>query len=159
MYARLSPLCLHTNKKLRDNAFSALDAFMQQVSNELISGQRSADANRETFKVLFLSHASYTHALIHHEVVEFVSSYSDTLVQFFVRKFFGILEAPTGTVREKSIAIRGLGKLAGPIRSFMGTQELRKTIQRLFQFSESYYKGYVFVCSFAFVYLCAFVCN
>jgi hypothetical protein len=51
MYNRISPLCLHVNKKLRDQAFSALDSFMHQVANELMSGKRSVDANRDTFKV------------------------------------------------------------------------------------------------------------
>lgn len=51
MYGRVSPLCVHQNKKLRDHALAALDAFLGQVSNELVSTQRDPESNRETFKV------------------------------------------------------------------------------------------------------------
>lgn len=42
-------------------------------------------------------------------------------------------------MKEISIAIRGLGKFAAPIRSYMGSQELRKTLHKLLQFSERHY--------------------
>jgi hypothetical protein len=50
MYERLRQLCTHkTNKKMRDAAFPAFDAFVSVVSKELMSGERSPEANRSTF--------------------------------------------------------------------------------------------------------------
>lgn len=41
---------------------------------------------------------------------------------------------------EISIAIRGFGKLASPIQQFMGTAELKKLLQKLFQVWENFYR-------------------
>ena len=55
MYGRIAPLCQHQNKKLRDHALAALDAFLGQVSSELVSTQRDPASNRDTFKVRHLT--------------------------------------------------------------------------------------------------------
>jgi hypothetical protein len=51
VYNLIAPLCQHQNKKLRDHALAALDAFLSQVSSELVSTQRDPASNRDTFKV------------------------------------------------------------------------------------------------------------
>ena len=54
MYKLISYYCKHTNKKVRDLAFPALENFLNQVSSELTSGVRNSAADQETFKVSFL---------------------------------------------------------------------------------------------------------
>jgi hypothetical protein len=60
MFSRLSTLCRHINKKLRDSAFTALSAFLSSVASELVSGARNPMANQQTFKVSDIAEAFFT---------------------------------------------------------------------------------------------------
>jgi hypothetical protein len=51
MFYRLVALCTHKNNKLVYAAFPALKAFLRQVANELVSGNRNQESNKETFRV------------------------------------------------------------------------------------------------------------
>jgi hypothetical protein len=48
---RLVALCTHKNRKVQYAAFPALKVFFKQVAGELVSGNRSFESNKETFKV------------------------------------------------------------------------------------------------------------
>jgi hypothetical protein len=47
----LVALCTHKNRKVQYAAFPALKVFFKQVAGELVSGNRSFESNKETFKV------------------------------------------------------------------------------------------------------------
>jgi len=108
MFGLLSKLCKHHNKDVHRKGFEALDAFLQQVANELVAEARDINSNRATYK-------------------------------FFVRKFFEMLENPAGGVEEISIAVRGFGRFAAPTAKYSSIPELKKVLNKLFQFSERYY--------------------
>ncbi|KAF2075899.1 hypothetical protein CYY_002790 [Polysphondylium violaceum] len=56
--------------------------------------------------------------------------------KFFIRKFYSIFENNTSSRYELSIAIRGCGRFASPVKSFMGEWELKSLLSSLFKFSE-----------------------
>ena len=51
MFERISKLCKHKNKTLSHKAFLAMHEFLTQVAYEVVSTNRSEEANIETFKV------------------------------------------------------------------------------------------------------------
>lgn len=135
MYNRLVALCRHRNKKLRYAAFPALQATLLQVSRELVSANRKHESNKETFKVnTFAPHQSlyYISSGLH------LPFFCITRAQFFIKKFFELLESPSGGVTEISIGIIGFGQFAGPIQMMLGTYELKKLLNKLFVLSEKY---------------------
>ena len=52
MFTRLSNLCKHRNKDVSHRAFFALNTFLKQVSDEIVSSNRSEESNIDTFKVI-----------------------------------------------------------------------------------------------------------
>ncbi|KAK5584232.1 hypothetical protein RB653_005840 [Dictyostelium firmibasis] len=56
--------------------------------------------------------------------------------KFFIRKFYSIFENNSSSRFELSIAIRGCGRFASPVKSFMGEWELKSLLNSLFKFSE-----------------------
>ncbi|EAL66880.2 DNA-dependent protein kinase subunit [Dictyostelium discoideum AX4] len=56
--------------------------------------------------------------------------------KFFIRKFYSIFENNNSSRFELSIAIRGCGRFASPVKSFMGEWELKSLLNSLFKFSE-----------------------
>ncbi|EGC36942.1 DNA-dependent protein kinase subunit [Dictyostelium purpureum] len=56
--------------------------------------------------------------------------------KFFIRKFYSIFENNDSSRFELSIAIRGCGRFASPVKSFMGEWELKSLLSSLFKFSE-----------------------
>lgn len=63
--------------------------------------------------------------------------------QFFMKKFFELIDGQTGGVNEVSIGIVGFGHFAAPIQMFLGTYELKKVLNRLFTLSERYISRYL----------------
>jgi hypothetical protein len=58
IYGFLKVFFTHKNPRVRQAAFPAVDAFFTVVANEIVSGEREAKSNKETFKVSFLSFLS-----------------------------------------------------------------------------------------------------
>lgn len=50
-FIRITTLCKHKNKQVKENAFLALEAFLSYVAQELISGARSRESDEATFAV------------------------------------------------------------------------------------------------------------
>jgi hypothetical protein len=61
--------------------------------------------------------------------------------KFFVQSLFGLLEAPGSSQHHVAMAIRGLGKLAVPMRTFLGEDELRRMLNTLYRFAERLLPG------------------
>ncbi len=50
-FLRITNLCKHKNKQVKENGFLALEAFLSYVAQELISGARSRESDEATFAV------------------------------------------------------------------------------------------------------------
>eukprot|EP01133_Synstelium_polycarpum_P005723 gene5723-6618_t len=59
-----------------------------------------------------------------------------TTFKFFIRKFYAIFENNNSSAYEISIAIRGIGRFALPVKTFIGEWELKSLLGSLFKFSE-----------------------
>ncbi|EFA79656.1 DNA-dependent protein kinase subunit [Heterostelium album PN500] len=56
--------------------------------------------------------------------------------KYFIRKFYSIFENNNSTPFDISIAIRGCGRFAAPVKAFIGEWELKSLLGSLFKFSE-----------------------
>ncbi|KYQ91591.1 DNA-dependent protein kinase subunit [Tieghemostelium lacteum] len=56
--------------------------------------------------------------------------------KYFIRKFYSIFENNQSTGFEISIAIRGCGRFASPVKSFLGEYELKSLLSSFIKFSE-----------------------
>ncbi len=137
MYSRLVALCTHKNKKVQYAAFPALKAFFKQVANELVADTRAFESNKETFKVKSIQLVGLLPLLLFPELTIVFS------FQFFIKKFFELVDGQTGGVTEISIGICGFGQFAAPIQMFLGTYELKKMLNKLFLLSERYISRFV----------------
>jgi hypothetical protein len=92
IYKYLVNFCTHKNRSLRSCAFAALDEFLLQVANEIVSEQRSAQSNLDTFRVLlvFLSHSQTHYQSLSLSLLSTSLSFSDSdlLIRLIVVVFF-----------------------------------------------------------------------
>lgn len=108
MFSRLSQLCKHRNKQLKHNAYLAMNEFFIQVSREVVSGQRSEEANLETFKFF---------------------------IRTFIKM---IDSQASSSMADISIALRGIGTFSGAILRFAGIEELNRQCTKLFEFVDRF---------------------
>lgn len=132
IYKYITVFCTHKNRAVRKHAFPALDAFLTQVSHEIISDARSAESNRETFKVGRIWF-----------ITEHVTLTPVKYTQFFMREFWNGLDSRTSGMYDISMCIRGFGLFAKATKRFLGAAEVKKMAQKMISFQHRYFSQYV----------------